>query len=133
MNIEHIAINVADPVAVSDWYVRHLGLQIVRKGPGPIFGHFLADSAGKVVLEIYHQNAPVPDYASIDPFVFHIAFIAPDVDADRARLIAAGGKADGEVNRAANGDVLCFVRDPWGITLQLARRCTPLLESQRLA
>jgi glyoxylase I family protein len=133
MNIEHIAINVADPVAVADWYVRHLGLQVARKGPGPIFGHFLADSAGKVVLEIYHQNAPVPDYAALDPFVFHIAFITPDVDADRSRLIAAGGKTEGDVNRTPNGDVLCFVRDPWGITLQLARRGTPLLESQRLA
>jgi len=133
MNIEHIAINVADPVAVADWYMRHLGLQVVRKGPGPIFGHFLADSAGKVVLEIYYQNAPVPDYASIDPFVFHIAFITPDVAADRARLIAVGGKAEGEINYAPNGDVLCFVRDPWGIVLQLARRGTPLLHSQRLA
>ena len=133
MNIEHIAINVADPVAVADWYVLHLGLHVVRKGPGPVFGHFLADSAGKVVLEIYHQNAPVPDYAALDPFVFHIAFISPDVDADRARLISVGGKIEGEVNRAANGDVLAFVRDPWGITIQLARRATPLLDSQRLA
>jgi catechol 2,3-dioxygenase-like lactoylglutathione lyase family enzyme len=133
MNIEHIAINVADPWRVADWYVRHLGLQVARKGGGPVFGHFLADSAGKVVLEIYHQNAPVPDYASIDPFVFHIAFITPDVAADRARLIAAGGKADGGINHAPNGDVLCFVRDPWGIVIQLARRSTPLLESQRLA
>jgi glyoxylase I family protein len=133
MNIEHVAINVADPVAVSEWYVLHLGLQIVRKGSGPIFGHFLADTAGRTILEIYHQNAPVPDYAALDPFVFHIAFISPDVDADRARLIAAGGHADGEINRAPNGDVLCFVRDPWGIVIQLASRGTPLLESQHLA
>ena len=107
MNIEHIAINVTDPVAVSNWYVQHLGLQIVRKGPGPIFGHFLADSAGKVVLEIYHQNAPVPDYAALDPFLFHIAFISPDVAADRDRFRAPdlrAGAADGHLlERWLNG------------------------------
>jgi glyoxylase I family protein len=129
MNIEHIAINVADPVAVADWYVRHLGLRVVRKGEGPIFGHFLADSAGRVVLEIYHQNAPVPDYAALDPFVFHIAFITPDVERERTRLLAAGATSAGDINRAPNGDVLTFVRDPWGVTLQLARRGQPLLES----
>jgi glyoxylase I family protein len=133
MNIEHIAINVADPVAVADWYVRHLGLRVVRKGDGPVFGHFLADSAGRTVLEIYHQNAPVPDYASWDPFVFHIAFITPDVERERARLLAAGATWVGDVNRAPNGDVLAFVRDPWGVTLQLARRGQPLLESQTLS
>jgi glyoxylase I family protein len=133
MNIEHIAVNVADPVAVADWYVQHLGLRVVRKGEGPVFGHFLADSAGRVVLEIYHQNAPVPDYAGMDPFVFHIAFITSDVEREQSRLIAAGAAAVGDINRAANGDVLAFLRDPWGVTLQLASRGQPLLESQAIA
>jgi glyoxylase I family protein len=129
MNIEHIAINVADPVAVADWYMRHLGLRVVRKGEGPVFGHFLADAAGRVVLEIYHQNAPVPDYAALDPFVFHIAFMTPDVERERVRLLAAGATPAGDISRAQNGDVLSFVRDPWGVTLQLVRRGQPLLES----
>jgi hypothetical protein len=56
--------------------------------------------------------------------------MSPPID---ARLIDAGGKAEGEINHASNGDVLAFVRDPWGIVIQLARRATPLLDSQRLA
>jgi catechol 2,3-dioxygenase-like lactoylglutathione lyase family enzyme len=127
VNIEHVAFNVADPVAVAQWYVRHLGLRIVRQGDGPIFGHFLADSAGKTVLEIYHQNAPVPDYPNQHPFVFHIAFMCEDVSTERTRLLAAGATSAGEVTTSPNGDVMTFLRDPWGIVLQLVRRGTPLL------
>ena len=122
MNIEHVAFNVNDPIAVAEWYVRNLGLQVVRKGEGPIFGHFLADSSGKTVLEIYHQNAPVPDYPNQHPFVFHIAFVCEDVVAERGRLLAAGATPAGDVTTAANGDVLAFLRDPWGIVLQLVHR-----------
>ena len=127
VNIEHVAFNVADPVAVADWYARHLGLRVVRKGDGPVFGHFLADSAGRTVLEIYHQDAPVPDYPNLHPFVFHIAFMCEDVAGERARLLAAGATPAGEVTTSANGDVMTFLRDPWGVVLQLVRRGTPLL------
>ena len=30
MDIEHFAINVKDPRAMADWYVRHLGLRVLR-------------------------------------------------------------------------------------------------------
>lgn len=127
MNIEHVAFNVADPVAVAEWYVKHLGLRVARKGDGPIFGHFLADSGGRTVLEIYRQDAPVPDYPNQHVFVFHIAFVSQNVAADRERLLAAGGTSAGEITTAANGDVLTFLRDPWGVVIQLVQRGTPLL------
>jgi glyoxylase I family protein len=31
MKIEHFAINVADPIAMADWYVSNMGMTIVRK------------------------------------------------------------------------------------------------------
>ena len=31
LNLEHIAVNVSDAVAVAAWYVEHLGMQVVRK------------------------------------------------------------------------------------------------------
>jgi glyoxylase I family protein len=127
MNIEHFAINVSDPVAVADWYVKHLGMIVVRKVDEGPMTRFIADTARRVVMEVYRQNAPVPDYAAMNPFTFHIAFVAEDIHKERARLIAAGARADGEVTEAPNGDVLCFLRDPWGITLQLAKRGQPLL------
>jgi glyoxylase I family protein len=128
MNIEHIAINVGDPVALADWYERHLGMHVVRQVDNSPFTRFIADSAGRVVLEAYHQDAPVPDYAAQHHFVFHIAFVTGDVAAERARLLTAGATAVTDVTRSPDGDVMTFLRDPWGIVIQLVRRGRPLME-----
>jgi catechol 2,3-dioxygenase-like lactoylglutathione lyase family enzyme len=127
MEIEHIAFNVADPVALADWYVRHLGLRIVRHIPEPNQTHFLADSAS-TVLEIYH-NPPdqVPDYAAMDPLIFHLAFKSSDPETDAQRLIAAGATRVGEVRPDA-ASLILMMRDPWGIAFQLCNRSRGLLE-----
>lgn len=127
MNIEHIALNVADPVALADWYTRHLGMRVVRAVEGPPHTRFLADASGRVVLEVYRQKAPVPEYAKFDPMVLHIALVAPDIARERDRLLAAGATGAGEVSQTPGGDELLFLRDPWGITLQLVKRAKPLL------
>lgn len=131
MNIEHIALNVADPVAMADWYGKHLGMRVVRQVDGGPNTRFIVDRAGKVVLELYHQTrAPIPDYRSMDPFVLHIAFQTSDVAAERQRLLAAGASSPGpagEVVTADNGDVMCFLRDPWGVVVQLVKRAKPLM------
>jgi glyoxylase I family protein len=127
MNIEHIALNVADPIALAEWYTRHLGMRVVRAVEGPPHTRFLADASGRVVLEVYRQKAPVPEYRTFDPMVLHIAFVAPDIPRERDRLLAAGATDPGEIGRTPNGDELLFLRDPWGITLQLVKRATPLL------
>ena len=57
----------------------------------------------------------------------HVAFLVDDIAATRAQWIAGGGKADGEINTTAAGDKLAFVRDPWGLTLQLVQRAKPML------
>jgi glyoxylase I family protein len=127
MNIEHIALNVADPVAAADWYTRHLGMRIVRRPPGDTRTHFIADEQGRVVLEFYHQSkAPVPDYFAMDPMVLHIAFVVTDMTAERTRLLRAGAKAVGEVAMTDGGDQLAMLRDPWGVAVQLVKRATPL-------
>lgn len=127
MRIEHIAFNVADPVAVADWYGRHLGLKIVRHVPAPSQTHFLADDAGKTVIEIYH-NPPeeVPDYAAMNPLQLHIAFVSESPDDDKARLLAAGATEVDEIRRP-DGTLLVMMRDPWGLALQLCKRPEPLV------
>ena len=67
------------------------------------------------------------NYAAMHPQVLHIAFAVEDVDETRARLVAAGATPEGEVTRLENGDLLAFLRDPWGIPLQLAKRGQPLV------
>jgi glyoxylase I family protein len=68
MYIEHIALNVADPIAVAEWYRQHLCLTIVRRVPGETHTHFVADAKGRVVLELYRQQAPVPDTPAWTPW-----------------------------------------------------------------
>jgi glyoxylase I family protein len=128
MKIEHIALNVSDPVALAEWYMRHLGMRVVRRVTAAPHTHFLADESGRVVIEFYgNVQVPVPDYAATDPMVFHIAFTAPDLPAERQRLLAAGATSAGDVVTAPNGDVLAILRDPWGIALQLVKRAVPLM------
>lgn len=128
MKLEHIAFNVADPVAVAAWYGEHCGLRVVRHLPEPSQTHFLADS-GSTVIEIYH-NPPdqVPDYGAMNPLLFHLALASEDPAADTRRLLAAGATLVDEI-RPADGTHLVMLRDPWGLALQLCKRATPLLDS----
>ena len=127
MKIEHLAFNVADPVAMADWSCRHCGLRIVRHIPHPAQTHFLADDDA-TVLEIY-CNPPdeVPNYRKMDPLQFHLALASVDPDADARRLIAAGAVRAGET-RLSDGSYLVMLRDPWGLALQLCRRTELLLK-----
>jgi glyoxylase I family protein len=127
MKLEHIALLVADPVAVAQWYEEHLGMQVVRVGDAPGHARFLADDAGAGVLELYAGALPVPDYGAMDPALLHVAFAAEDVAATRARLVAAGATPVGDVTTTPTGDAFAMLRDPWGLALQLARRAHPLV------
>jgi catechol 2,3-dioxygenase-like lactoylglutathione lyase family enzyme len=128
VKIEHVAYQVQDPAAFARWYVAHLGLTIKRVQPDPPFGHFLADDGDAVMLEVYNNpTVAVPDYASINPFVLHVAFTVPDVAGTRERLIAAGATPEGDVQVSPAGDHLAMLRDPWGLPIQLVRRATPML------
>jgi catechol 2,3-dioxygenase-like lactoylglutathione lyase family enzyme len=125
MKIEHVALNVANPVAVASWYCDHLGLRLVRHIPKPAQTHFLADWES-MVLEIY-CNPPdqVPDYRSMDPLVLHLAFRSSDPTSDSKRLVAAGATVVDET-RLDDGSHLLMLRDPWGLALQLCKRSKPL-------
>src|SRR6185369_11547364 len=116
MEIEHVALNVADPVALADWYVRHLDMRIVRQVETGPRTRFIADRAGRVVLEVYHQQAPVPDYAAMDPMVLHVAFKVGDIAVARQKLLDAGATIAKDVHTTGEGDEMAFLRDPWGVT-----------------
>ena len=127
MKIEHSAWTVEDPVAVADWYVEHLGMKVVRSGGAPAHARFLADSTGRVLLEIYNNpQVACPDYRQVDPLLIHLAFAADDVKADRERLLAAGASALSEVSRGESGDEMCMLRDPWGFPIQVLKRAKPM-------
>jgi catechol 2,3-dioxygenase-like lactoylglutathione lyase family enzyme len=130
MKIEHVAINVPDPLATARWYVDHLGLTVVRRFMEAPWGHFLADDGGRVMLELYgNEKAPMHDFGGNHPAMLHFAFVSKDVDADVKRLVAAGATLVGSIDRPSSGDVLAMLRDPWGICLQLVKRAQPMLKN----
>lgn len=128
MKIEHFALNVADPVAMAAWYCERLGFSIARKIENAPFTHFLTDSSGAVMIEIYN-NPPkaVPDYAAMNPLLLHIAFVCADPEADKQRLLLAGATFAEEV-RPEEGTHLIMMRDPWGVPIQLCKRAKPMLQ-----
>jgi catechol 2,3-dioxygenase-like lactoylglutathione lyase family enzyme len=126
MKLEHIAFNVKDPVAVAAWYVEYLGFEIVVHKPAPHQTHFLGDGAGSVI-EIYcNPTDQVPDYASQNPLIFHLAVVSEDPAEDAERLIAAGAQWVEEVI-PEEGSHLIMLRDPWGLALQLCKRARSLV------
>lgn len=127
MKLEHIALNVAEPVAMAAWYEKHLQMEVVRSMTEEPYTHFLAESGGTMMLEIYH-NPPeaVPPYAQMDPLLLHVAFVSNDPEADKTALLDAGASLVTE-QHLPDGSHLVMMRDPWGLAIQLCKRGTPML------
>jgi catechol 2,3-dioxygenase-like lactoylglutathione lyase family enzyme len=122
MRIEHVAFNVGQPQQMANWYIEHLGFSLKRALNDTAQTHFLADDSGIMMIEIYCNPADqVPDYASMDPLILHLALVSADPAADSARLIAAGASHVTDVH-LNDGSHLAMLRDPWGLALQLCRR-----------
>lgn len=129
MRLEHIAFNVKDVKALAAWYVANLGMTIVREIQDPPHMTFLADSAGKSLIEVYSDPAgEYLDYGAYHPVTFHLAFAVDDMDATTSRLLAAGARQDGDINVTPLGDRLAFLRDPWGHAIQLVQRSAPMMD-----
>lgn len=128
MKLEHVALNVEDPKAMAEWWGKNLGTRVVLANEESPYIHFVVDSAGVSMLELYNNPAePVPDYASLSSVNLHIAFSSSDIDADRSKLISGGATAEGEISETPAGDKLAFLRDPWNTPFQLVQRLKPLL------
>jgi uncharacterized glyoxalase superfamily protein PhnB len=103
-------------------------MKVRRKGPPPANMHFISDARCNMMLELYHNaEAAVPDYRSVDPLSFHIAFMVDDVEAVQQALLGAGATLVEAVKVTEAGDQLAMLRDPWGVPIQFARRAKPML------
>jgi len=130
MKMEHVALNVSDPMAMAAWYTKHLGFEIARSMATPPYTHFLKESGGAVMIEVYH-NPPdqVPLYSRMDPLLLHVAFVSADPEADKSALLAAGATLVKE-EHLTDGSHLVMMRDPWGLAIQLCKRSQPMLLSK---
>jgi glyoxylase I family protein len=129
MTIEHIALTHPDPVGAADWYSKNLGCTVLKSMSETPYTHFIQLPGAQVMLEIYNNPvAPPPDYAAMHTLTLHIAFWSEDVAGDRERLLAAGATPVDGVETTPEGFVLCLLRDPWGVPLQLINRPEPMLK-----
>ena len=127
MKFEHFALNVLNPLELVKWYTSNCDMKIVKSIKVSPFTHFLADSSGRSVIEIYsNPSAKIPDYSMLHPLEFHIAFNVEDVNLIREKLISAGAKLLEDLT-LEDGSHLVMLRDPFGIPLQLCKRATPLV------
>ena len=126
MKMEHVALNVSDPVAMAAWYKKHLGFEIARSLTDPPYTHFLREGGGTMMIEIYH-NPPdqVPSYSQMDPLLLHLAFVSLDPEAGKSKLLSAGATLYKD-EHLADGTHLITMRDPWGLAIQLCKRGVPL-------
>jgi glyoxylase I family protein len=132
MKLEHFAVNVTDPIKISQWYVQHLGMKIVRQATTAPFTTFLADDSGRIMVELYN-NPPdqVPDYNNMHPLLLHLAFVSVEPEKDKNRLVNAGAVLQTE-QTLDDGSVLIMLKDPWGFSIQLCKRGTPMLLEKEL-
>ncbi|WP_017730476.1 VOC family protein [Nafulsella turpanensis] len=132
MKLEHFALNVAKPLAMASWYVEHLGLRVVRQMKEAPYTTFLADSSGRIMIEIYLNPAnEVPAYREMNPLLVHLAFVSENPAEDSRRLQEAGAIQVTE-QQLEDGSHLVMLRDPWGLALQLCKRGSPMLSEKEL-
>ncbi len=124
---EHVALNVPEPDSMTEWYETHLNITTVRKFD--VYGtHFLADSSGRVVLEIYNNpTVPMPDYKNQHPSLLHLAFVVEDVAETKSRLLEAGATVAMDIAETDAGDRMLMLRDPWGLSIQFVDRAQDML------
>jgi catechol 2,3-dioxygenase-like lactoylglutathione lyase family enzyme len=127
LTFEHTAYNVTEPAKQAQWWIDHMGLTLLRRVQNETDIHFIGDVHGKLIIELYNNpKGAIPNYAAINEWTQHIAFTTENIAAERARLIAAGATPEGEIGTVASGDAAAFVRDPWGLMIQLITRIKPL-------
>jgi catechol 2,3-dioxygenase-like lactoylglutathione lyase family enzyme len=138
--MEHVGVVVDDLAGATEFFVE-LGLRV--RGEGPVEGRWVdrivgldgvraeiamletRDGHGRLELTKYHtpptpggdRNAPANAHG-----IRHIAFAVDDIDAAVAGLRARGSELVGELQRYEDSYLLCYVRGPEGIIVELAER-----------
>ncbi len=122
MVFEHFAVNVNNVALVAKWYTANLQAKIAYQQKEAPFMTFLADSGGRVFLELYQRtDATMTNFNMQHPLTFHVAFVSENAQMDADRLIAQGASFVEEVHKE-DGSHLVMLRDPWGMPLQLCER-----------
>jgi catechol 2,3-dioxygenase-like lactoylglutathione lyase family enzyme len=126
--IEHIGICVEDPVAMANWYRDVLGFNIKLAGQDEEKAvAFITDANNKVMLEFGRVPNVGPLYKKMDHYLqLHIAVKSDDPDKEAEYLVSKGATFIEKYPITLPGaEKMIALRDPWGNTIQLARRNIP--------
>jgi catechol 2,3-dioxygenase-like lactoylglutathione lyase family enzyme len=141
--LEHVGI-VVDDLAGAIEFFSELGLEVL--GEGPVQGRWVdrivglegvnadiaimqtADGHGRIELTKFHSPpsaVEIQDAPANAPGIRHISFAVNDIDGVVAGLRARGTRLVGELERYEDSYLLCYVRGPEGIIVELAQEITP--------
>lgn len=120
---EHLAINVENPKAVADWYVKYLGLEIISASKKMIF---VRDPGGHFMFELYKKPEAKGSFSSLSHDAAHVAFAVDDADALSRKMVEGGAQILKAFTNPV-GDRVINMRDPWGNMLQVIHRVKPKL------
>jgi catechol 2,3-dioxygenase-like lactoylglutathione lyase family enzyme len=136
--MDHVGIVVDDLAAATEFFVE-LGLEL--QGEGTVEGRWvdrivglddvrselamLQTSDGQRRIELAKFHAPAaqggdPQAPANAPGIRHLAFVVDDIRAVLAGLRASGTELVGELVRYEDSYLLCYVRGPEGIIVELA-------------
>lgn len=126
---EHLAINVTNAPALSQWYKENLGMNIIRQGSAPSYGTFISDSGKNMMFEFYQNGKyPVVQFDSISYNTVHIAFMVNDIKQVKQILLASGATLAEDIKQVPSGDFVMMLRDPGGVPIQFVQRVNPMLK-----
>ena len=140
LRMEHVGIVVDDLAAATEFFVR-LGLELQQEVP--VEGRWVdgivglegvradiamlqtPDGHGRLELTKYHTPSSQggnPRAPANTPGIRHVAFTVEDINAVVAGLRAHGTELVGHLERYQDSYLLCYVRGPEGIIVELAER-----------
>ena len=122
--IEHIGIAVKEPVKMARWYREALGFDIrFSADDGEKAVAFLTDGSDRVMLELGKLPYVLPMAEGFSHHLqLHIALKSDDPEKDAKYLVSMGARFIEKCPITRPGENLVVLSDPWGDTLQLAKR-----------
>ena len=108
---DHIHLNVPDPAAAANWYVKYFGARRLAEGPERL-------TFGSCRFLFIKKADAKPSAGSV---VDHVGFSFADLDAKMKQFAAAGIKIVTPPRDVPGLFKLAFVEDPWGTRIEVVQ------------
>ena len=125
--INHVHIRSADPHASAAWYGEYFGAKVLSARevmPGTIT--ISMDAGGPVRLNISSKPEGTPDEPAVAELnrlgLEHFGFVVDDIDADMARMDAAGIRVVLPITEVPGGGRLSYIEGPDNVLIELVQR-----------